>query len=157
MIVSTIIISLAAAFGGWKLYFSRNQAIAPTAPKPGSAQEVATTCTASFTVAALPVTPSPTSPSPSVRPTPSPSPSPSSRPSPAASPSPTPEGGPVIQSPSPSPSSSPKVVAQAIPKASPKVSPSPVPQLPVAGVSIPSIAAIGSGIILLVVGALLAF
>lgn len=164
LVAATVALAVIAILAAWRLYEQRREAIAPTAPKPvPAADNPSAACTLPFSLvpagggtppgAGAPAA----SPSPVVSPSPSPpvgGPSPSPSPSPTASPKPSPTASPAAGAQtSPSPGATAKATTQAQTTKSPAASPS----LPVAGHAFPTILAAGGGILLLILGVLLAF
>ncbi|MBI3290092.1 hypothetical protein HYZ78_01720 [Candidatus Microgenomates bacterium] len=156
IVITTVMLAIAAIAGAWMLYQTRQQAIAPTAPKEVPAAEPQTTQCQSLTFSLASASTAPSAaPSASASAKPSAAPSSSAAPTTSAAPSSsTAPTSPSIGSSTTAPAATVKPTSTSVAKGSAAASAS---ALPVAGNSLPGIAAAVSGVLLLIFGFLLAF
>ena len=149
----TVVLAGIAVFTALRLYQLRDTQVAPTAPQKPLAQAPKSCELFTFTITKPKVSPTPSvNPSPTDIPKPTEAPSPKPSPKATDTPPPVATETPVATSPAATPIP-PTSIASPI-AASPIATPVATPTLPDAGVSIPTFAGLGIGI-LLVLGALL--
>ncbi len=145
VVIATIILGAVAMFTAYRLYMLRQTTVAPNQPSsiPAASENgPSLNCTIAFSLTSQTPSPTPTgTPETTATPTSSPTSTPTGTPGPTNSP--TPPG--IGRLPTPTPT----IIAATVKPSS--------PSLPLAGNSLPAIAGLASGIILLIAGILLIF